>query len=155
MGLQVEEFRLPLGRTASEEACRRALRSPGWQEHSTDLLEFEVSVPGSSSLIVEAALVALYVMPFTRRVFRRATTLSARAPVGPADNDGEILAVWERRLIARISLRERGTLGTDVTISGATLGARTDDGARSAIPELRRSIEIQSGSLTPYRSPTA
>jgi hypothetical protein len=155
MGVHAEEFRLQVGLTESEAACHRALRSLDWEEQASDRLEVPLHVSDGGSLVFAAILIVLELVPITRRFMRRSLTQSARAPEGPVRADAEIYGVWRALVVVRIALAERGTVGTDVTISGSAVRPVTDGTTRSAIRELRRSIEIQSGSLTPYQPPTA
>jgi hypothetical protein len=159
MAAHVEEFHLPVSTDATESACHRALRSPDWDEQASATLTVEVPVsagqptPSGADVVVGIAIALLERVRFTRRHWQRATTLAAEAPAGPADASAEIYAVWTSRVVVRISLREAGVHGADVTISGAGLRGIPVAVVRSAIRELRRSIEIQSGSLTPYQPP--
>ena len=146
MGTHVEQFQLPLGVSESEEACHHALRSSDWEEQASDRVEYRAPLVGDGELYVWALLR----IPVVRRYVRRLTTPSAQAPDGPPRVDAEIKAVRGRNTVVRISLQERGAFGTKVTISGATLGGgETNCRVRGAILELRRSIEVQSESLTP------
>jgi hypothetical protein len=146
VGKYVEQFQLPLSVSESEEACHLALRWSDWEEQASDRVEYRVPFVGDDELYVSALLR----IPVVRRYVKRLTTPSAQAPEGPPRVDAEIRAVRGRNTVARISLQERGAFGTNVTISGATLGGgETNRRVRGAILELRRSIEVQSGSLTP------
>lgn len=160
VGTQVEEFRLSTSTSESVDACRRALRSLEWTEQASDRLRLpliDMAVFGSFLLHPVGRLLYRYV-PIARRVVDRYFT--RRAPEGPPHVDAEINAVLGQRLIVRISLQERGGFGTDVTISGSDLGgadvafARPLAELRSAIRELRRSIEIQSGAVAPDQPAT-
>lgn len=136
------------------DACHRALRSLEWNEQSSDQMVVDVLDFQDTDTAVVAGWLRKHI-PIVRSVIHRYTIRSARAPEGPPRADAEISAVLGQRFIVRISLREHGGFGTDMTISGSDLGAVGRTGRlRSAIRELRRSIEVQSGSLTPYRPRT-
>ena len=160
MGTQVEEFRLSTSTTESVDACRRALRSLVWTEQASDRLRLPIHVNGGflDLLIYPVGWLLYRYVPIARRVIDRYG--SRRAPEGPPHVDAEINAVLGQRLIVRISLRERGGFGTDVTISGSDVGgsdvafARPLAELRSAIRELRRSIEIQAGAVASYQPET-
>jgi len=145
---QIDKFQLRVGRRECEEACHRALRSVDWTVLASDLFEGPLAMPGSEQ---EAALG--FLDRVTRGRFRRYVTRSGRAPAGPPGAGVEICAVWSARVVVRVSLQDRGLAATDLTISGSGLPGTTDAMVRSAIGELRRSIEIQSGTTTPYLPP--
>ena len=153
MGTQVEEFRLSTSTTESVDACRRALRSLEWTEQASDRLRLPIHFnSGFLDLLIYPVGWLLYrYVPIARRVWDGFG--SVRAPEGPPQVDAEINAVLGEGLIVRISLRERGGFGTDVTISGSDLGGSDITLARgraelpSAIRELRRSVEIEAGAL--------
>jgi len=149
VGQHVEQFRLPASLAECEEACHRALRSVDWQELPTDTLE--VKAPMVYDQSDAGCLISLLeVVPAFRRRLDRVRTLTFHAPAGPPGSQAEIAASWRGgQVMVRISLRERAGFGTEMTISGS--GAT---GVSSAVRELRRSIEIQAGSLTPYRPPS-
>jgi hypothetical protein len=89
---------------------------------------------------------------------RRLRTRTIRAPAAPLGSQADICASWGlvtnyQQITVRISFRDRGIFGTEVTISWEGGGLGQARVVRSAVRELRRSIEIQSGSLTPYRPP--
>ena len=91
----------------------------------------------------------LEMVPAFRRLMDRLQTVALHAPAGPPRSQAAIAASYGGgRVMVRISLSERAGFGTEMTISG--LGAT---GVSSDMRELRRSIEIQAGSLTPYRPP--
>ena len=148
VGQHVEQFSLALSLAECGEACHRALRSEDWQELPTDTLAVKVPIHDQSDA---GCLIALLEMvPAFRRRMDRVRTLTFHAPAGPPGSQAEIAASWRGGGdMVRISLRERAGFGTETTISGS--GAT---GVSSAVRELRRSIEIQAGSLTPYRPPT-
>ena len=154
MGTHVEKFRVSTSTSETADACHRALRSLEWNEQSSD--QFAVDLLDHQDIYT--AVVARWLrkhIPILRSVLDRYTIRSARAPEGPPRADAEISAVLGQRFIVRISLREHGGFGTDMTISGSDLAAvRWTSPLRSAVGELRRSIEVQSGSLTPYRPRT-
>ncbi|MEP6639117.1 MAG: hypothetical protein ABJC39_07185 [Chloroflexota bacterium] len=153
MGIVVEQFRVSADRTETEAACLRALRAPGWEVQASDRVEFQVPVGHlSDNLLVVAIQAILEELPPTRRLLHRLTTLSSTAPAPQAGADSTFTVAWQGIVAARVSLREVGAWGTDVTISSS---AHARDGnIRSAIRDLRRSIEIDSGSLHPYQTPT-
>jgi len=140
----VEGFRLSIGGIEAESACHRALRSADWTEQAADRFEVPNYLPGS-----EGEATAKFLDRITRGLSRRYTTRSASAPDGPTGADAEINAVWSARVIVRISLRERSSDATEVTLSGSGLPGLGHAMLRSALDDLRRSIEIQSGSTTP------
>jgi hypothetical protein len=148
MGPISAQFRLQLSISDGEGACHRALRSPDWEERASDLLEVESTPDGMAG-------VALLYLLLERAGYRDHPMLRAQAPVGPAGADAQIIGVWTHRVIVRISLQGSGSAATDMTISGSGLPGLSDAMVRSAIGDIRRSIEIQSGSLTPYRPGTS
>ena len=123
----------------AEAGIRRALRSVDWEELPSDRYEYDVPLTGGgrrkegSSFLLEA-------IPFTRRWLRRALKRSIQAPPRRFKSDDELFG-RHRGSVVRISLVDRAAFGTEVTIV---------DG-KSPIGELRRSIEIQGGSLTPHQ----
>jgi hypothetical protein len=159
MALPVEAFRLPRSRTESEDACHRALRSPGWQERATDTLETERLVFGGGDggeIFIWLVIWLLERLPVLRRRIRRLNTVTVQAPAGPGASQAEILASFGDphypigAIMVRVSLNELGAGETDVTIAWSGGGTHVP----LAVGDLRRSIEIHAGSTTPYRPPT-
>lgn len=162
MSTHVDDFRLSTSTSDSVDACRRALRSLEWTEQASDRIRLPVAATGTGDIaeffLYPVGWLLYRYVPMARRVIDRYAT--RRAPEGPPHVGAEINAVLGQRLIVRISHRERAGFGTDVTISGSDLGGKDMASARgmlelrSAISELRRSIEIQSGAVAPYQPAT-
>lgn len=143
----VQTFRLAAPITDVESACRRALRNVDWQELPTDTFRIELPGVGSNSLMGELLIGLLEFIPAVRR-FLRTRTLHALRP--SLRSESVIYGVWGNVVTVTISLREQGGFGTELTIAaqGGLPGK-----AAALVGDLRRSIEIQSGSLTPTRRP--
>lgn len=158
VGQHIEQFRLPVTPTECEDACHRALQGVDWQKRPTESLEVDLGLRSGDllgDLLVVLPLVLLERLPALRRPVRRLHTLTCRAPAGPPGSQAAIFASRGDRIMVRISYTDRGALGTEVTISGAgKRGPLTTRDVRTVVREPRRSIEIQSGSPTPYRPPT-
>jgi hypothetical protein len=154
MGTHVEEFRLSTSTRETVYACHRALRSLEWNEQSSDRLVVRLLEYQDRDLAAVADWLHKHI-PIARPVIDRYAIRTVRAPEGPPRADAEINAVLGRQaFIVRISLREHGGFGTDVTISGSDLGSPWTGPLRSAIGKLRGSLEVQSGSPAPSRPPT-
>jgi hypothetical protein len=146
-----EAFRLPVSTSAAEAACHRALRSPGWRERPTDSLEIDALGFGSGDGLILVWL--LERLPVLGWRIRRLRTLTLQAPAGHGASVAEILASYgdgenpARAFMVRVSLNELGAEQTDLTIAWSGDGRQVP----VAVRELRRSIEINAGSTTPYR----
>ena len=161
MAKHVETFRLELHAGEAQAACRRALETSGRREVPCD--GFAVRLPistGGAGLGEALVLPLLRMIPFARRLLDEGLTVRLRSPGAPIRSDYEICAVLGslgtefgylgialRTVRVRISLRDAGAFGTDLTLRGSGTIPRT---VRSAVGGLRRSIEIQAGSLHPY-----
>jgi hypothetical protein len=148
-GAHVDSFRLSMGTGDAEAACHHALRSPDWSESATAEAEIPLTAAGS-----DQEAVAWLIDELSGGRSDRWTTRSARVPEGPPGADARVYGVWQARVVIGISLHEDGSDGTRLTLTGAGLPGVGAAMVRSAMGELRRSIDIQSGSLTPHRPPT-
>lgn len=123
-----------------------------WQERPTDMFEVDLGLPADVGSIL---IMLLERLPVLRRPMRGIHAVTFRAPVGPPGCQAAIFASWGGRIMVRISLRERGGVVTEVTISASGgLGPLVSRRARSVVRDLRRSIEIHAGALRPTRPAT-
>jgi hypothetical protein len=141
----LQTFRLPQARADVEAACRRALRNVDWQELPSDKFEREVPASGHANVLGELLIWLIEVIPPVRRLFARARTITRHAPPPSRGSEAVIYAVWSQVVMVTISLHELAGIGTAVTIAGQ---GGMQGKAAAIVSELRRSIEIQSGSLT-------
>ena len=141
----VQTFRLSQARADVEAACRRALRNVDWQELPSDKFEREVPAPGQANVLGEVTIWLIELIPPARRLFARARTITRHAPPPSRGSEAVIYAVWSQVVMVTISLRDVASFGTEVTIAGE---GGMPGKAAAVVSDLRRSIEIQSGSLT-------
>jgi hypothetical protein len=141
---EIETFILAYPRVAVEAACRRALRNVDWQELPTGTLSLEVPIPGNADVLGELLIALIESIPPFRRLFTRLRTRTSHAPPPSRGSDAVIYAAWGQAVMVTISLRELAPASTDVTLAGE---GGLPGKAAVVVPELRRSIEIQSGSL--------
>ena len=118
-----------------------------WQELPTDTFEIHVAAHDGASVLGELLIGLSELIPPIRRLFARARTITRHAPPPSHTSEAVIYAVWGRTVMVTISLRELGGFGTEVTIAGQ--GGLPGKAAAAVVSDLRRSIEIESGSLAP------
>lgn len=154
--VHVVRFRVPLDVDAAVEACRRAFRNVDWQQQTADTLTIPLPSGGvwwgEEPGLLSGVMLGSAVSHVTDRLLRRVPPPSTRAPDGPPVVAAELYGAWREVVVVRVSLIDAGAFGTDVVISGsdvANIGLKGR--VRDAVGELRRSIEIQSGVLTPGR----
>jgi hypothetical protein len=140
----IETFALAIPRVNVEAACRRALRNVDWQELPTGTLSSEVPIPGNADLLGDRLIGLIDLIPPLRRLFARLRTRTRRAPPPSAGSDAVIYAAWSQAVMVTISFRELALSSTEVTLAGE---GGLPGKAAAVVSELRRSIEIQSGSL--------
>jgi hypothetical protein len=141
---EIQTFSLAIPRSDVEAACRRALRNVDWQELPTGTLSLEVPTPGNADVLAELLIGLIDLIPPFRRLFARLRTRTRHAPPPSRGSDAVIYAAWGRTVMVTISLRELGLSSTEVTLAGE---GGLPGKAAAVLSELRRSIEIQSGSL--------
>jgi hypothetical protein len=142
---RVQTFRLSAPRPEVESACRRALRNVDWQELPTDTFKVEPPDFAGQDLIWLLGLI-----PLLRQRLARVGTRTRVAPPPSSGADAVVYGVWRQVVLVTITLRDWECLGTEVTIAGQ---GGPPGKAAAAVGDLRRSIEIQSGSLDPSRRP--
>jgi hypothetical protein len=140
----IKTFALAIPRVDVEAACRRALRNVDWQELPTGTLSLEVPIPGSADVLAELLIGLIDSIPPFRRLFARLLTRTRHAPPSSPGSDAVIYAAWGRAVMVTISLRELALSSTEVTLAGE---GGLPGKAAAVVSELRRSIEIHSGSL--------
>jgi hypothetical protein len=141
----LQTFRLSSAKADVEVACRRALRNVDWKELPTDKFEIEVAAAGQANVLGELVIWFIELIPPARRLFARARTITHHAPPPSRGSEAVIYAVWSQVVMVTISLRDLAGSGTEVTIAGQ---GGMPGKAAAVVSDLRRSIEIQSGSLT-------
>jgi hypothetical protein len=140
----IQTFSLATPRVDVEAACRRALRNVDWLELPTGTLRSEVPTPGQADVLGELLIGLIEVIPPFRRLFARLRTRTRQAPPPARGSDVVIYGAWGKVVMVTISLRELGFTRTEVTLAGE---GGLPGKASAVLSELRRSIEIQSGSL--------
>ena len=125
-------------------ACRRALRNVDWRELPTGTLRSQVPTPGQGDVLGELLLGLIELIPPSRRLFARLRTRTRQAPPAARGSDVVIYGAWGQVVMVTISLRELELSRTEVTLAGE---GGLPGKATAVLSELRRSIEIQSGSL--------
>jgi hypothetical protein len=149
----VEQFSLTVGLSESDAACRRALRRPGWQEQPPGATSPRAHGDESSFAAFRraigfglAAAVSAHDPPEIQALATRMLALPDPSPGASATIEAKLGAIAG----LRISLRERWA-ATEVTLAAAVPSAQSVGRVRMELRELRRSIEIQSGSTRPSR----
>ena len=140
----VQTFSLAIPRIEVEGACRRALRNVDWRELPAGSLSSEMPTPGSADVLAELLIGLIESIPPFRRLFTRLRTRTRHAPPPSSGSDAVIYAAWGQAVMVTISLRELALSSTEVTLAGE---GGLPGKAAAVVSELRRSIEIQSGSL--------
>ena len=146
----IQTFILETPSVDVEAACRRALRNVDWRELPTDTLRLEVPTPGQADVLGELVIGLIEVIPPFRRLFTRLRTRTRHAPPPSRGSDAVIYGTWGQVVMVTISLRERALSLTEVTLAGE---GGLPGKAAEVLSELRRSIEIQSGSLGDSQRP--
>jgi len=140
----IQTFSLATPWVTVEAACRRALGNVYWRELPSPTLTLDAPTPGQADMLGDTLLGLMESIPPFRRLSARMRTITRHAPPPPRGSDAVIYGAWCQAVIVTISLRERTSSRTDVTLAG-------DGGlpgkAATVLSELRRSIEIQSGSI--------
>lgn len=142
--MPIQTFSLATPIVDVEAACRRALRNVDWQELPMGTLSLEVPTPGNADVLADLLIGLIESIPPFRRLFARLRTRTRHAPPPSPGNDTVIYAAWGQAVMVTISLREQAFSWTEVTLAGE---GGLPGKAADVVSELRRSIEIQSGSL--------
>jgi hypothetical protein len=100
--------------------------------------------PGSADVLAELLIGLIESIPPFLRLFTRLRTRTRHAPPPSSGSDAVIYAAWGQAVMVTISLRELALSSTEVTLAGE---GGLPGKAAAVVSELRRSIEIQSGSL--------
>jgi hypothetical protein len=146
----IQTFSLATTRVEVEAACRRALRNVDWQELPTGSVSSEVPTPGNADALAELLIGLIDLIPPFRRLFTRLRTRTRHAPPPSRGSDAVIYSAWGQTVMVTISLRELAVSATEVTLAGE---GGLPGKAAAVLSELRRSIEIQSGSLGDSQRP--
>jgi hypothetical protein len=146
----IQTFSLDTPSVDAEAACRRALRNVDWRELPTGTLSLEVPTPGSADVLGDLLIWLMELIPPFRRLFARLRTRTRHAPLPSRGSDAVIYGAWGPAVMVTISLHERALSLTEVTLAGE---GGLPGKAAAVVSELRRSIEIQSGSFGDSQRP--